>query len=103
MVSQFPPAGKSKTTIIEKIKAPGAVQEVVTSRPALAFSPVSLKRYENAVIKKVSEQVFQTFRTPHTNMKRPITERWEFQPKNEIVFLRGKAVAQKRQNCPNCR
>ena len=30
----------------------------------LYFSPVSLKRYENTAIRTVSEEVFQTFRTP---------------------------------------
>ena len=42
----------------------GLSKKFVTSRTALAFSPVSLKRYENAAIRKVSEQVFQTFRKP---------------------------------------
>ena len=42
----------------------GLSKKLVISRTALVFSPVSLKRYENTALRKVSEQVFQTFQTP---------------------------------------
>ena len=56
-----------KPVLAPAIIAPGKLgltEKFVTSRSALAFSPVSMKRYENAAIRKVSEQVFQTIQTP---------------------------------------
>ena len=45
----------------------GLSKKSVTSRPAFVFSPVSLKQCENTAIRKMSEQVFQTFRTSPFN------------------------------------
>ncbi|MDR1203820.1 MAG: hypothetical protein LBL58_19595, partial [Tannerellaceae bacterium] len=39
----------------------GMSRKLVTSRTPHAFAPVSLKRYANAALRKLSEQVFQTF------------------------------------------
>ena len=45
-------------TVKNIIDMMGLSKKFVTSRPALVFSPVSWKRYENTAIRKVSEQVF---------------------------------------------
>jgi hypothetical protein len=41
----------------------GMSRKSVTSRTSLACAPVSLQRYANAALRKLSDQVYQTFRT----------------------------------------
>jgi hypothetical protein len=43
----------------------GMSRKLVTSWTSLAFAPVSLKRYANAALRKLSEQVFQVRFTGH--------------------------------------
>jgi hypothetical protein len=45
------------------------VRNFVSSWTSFVFAPVSLKRYANATLRKLSEQVFQTFRTAPVNLR----------------------------------
>jgi hypothetical protein len=42
----------------------GLSEKLVASRTAFVFSRFSAKNCENTIIRKVSEEVFHTFRTP---------------------------------------
>jgi hypothetical protein len=66
IVDLFTNSAGYRTTLFSPAFSPetpqrGLSRKLITSRTALVFSPVSLKRYENTALKKLSEQVFKLF------------------------------------------